>query len=184
MAPRNPRNQSLGAALDGIAARLAVPFTARDVGVDLGAGERFEADDGFREALADRTVGRAQGDGRKHAVAPSGHQLKAMARSRLVLGLGQDATAEGNDRIARQHVRCAAVHSLRLFQCHARGIGTRLFALERGFVDVGGNHARRLDAEPRDQFAAARGGRGEDEAGRSHPAGQNWPGPPRPGMKR
>jgi hypothetical protein len=48
MAAGNPLDQPFGAALDGIAAGLAVPFAAGDVGVDLGGGELLENYDRFR----------------------------------------------------------------------------------------------------------------------------------------
>src|SRR5690606_20335297 len=57
MAARNPRDQSLGAALDRIAAGLAVPFAAGEVGADFLSGQALEAHDRLAQPLAQRTVG-------------------------------------------------------------------------------------------------------------------------------
>ena len=57
MAPGNPCDQPLGAALNGISPGFAVPLAARNVGIDFGGGERLEADDRFGDAFTQGAEG-------------------------------------------------------------------------------------------------------------------------------
>ena len=70
-------DEARGAALDGIAAGLAAPFAAREVGVDLGRAQPLEAHDGLDQARAHRAVGAADRDAAQHAVAPARQQRQA-----------------------------------------------------------------------------------------------------------
>ena len=93
-----------GAALDGIAAGLAAPFAAGQVGVDLPLGQPGEADDALHQPLAAAPVRRTQHDGGHHAVAAAGQQRQAAPRLRLGLGLGQNAPTRGDHGVGGQHV--------------------------------------------------------------------------------
>ena len=97
MAPCNPRDQALGAALDGVGAGLAVPFAAGQIGTDFLAGEALEADLRLAQPLAERSIRREQRDRRKHAVPAARQQLEASPRGRFVLGLGQDPPADRDE---------------------------------------------------------------------------------------
>ena len=57
-----------------------------------------------------------QCDARKHAMAAAGQQPHAGAQSLLVLDLGQDAPAHGNDRVGCEHER------VRLLRAHRGGL--------------------------------------------------------------
>ena len=48
----------------------------------------------------------------------------------------------------------SASNGARLLDCEAQCIGAGRFGLARALVDIGGFHARRHDAEPREQIAA------------------------------
>src|SRR5690606_30886760 len=56
MAARNPCDQPFGAALDRVAASLAVPLSAGDVGAYLSFGERLEAHLGLAQPLAQHAI--------------------------------------------------------------------------------------------------------------------------------
>ena len=165
MAAGNRDDQALGAALDGIAAGLALPFAAGDIGFDLGMAELLEAHDRLAQAFAQGAVGAAQRDGRKHAVAAAGEQGEAGARGRLVFGLGQNAAAASDHRVARQYAGIRRGYGQRLFAGHAAGIVARHFAGLRGFVDVGGLDRVWRYTKAHDQFAPAGTGRCQDELG-------------------
>jgi hypothetical protein len=137
---------------------------------------------GFADALAQRAVGRFQGNGRKYPVAAAGHQFEAGPRGGFVFGLGQDPAAERDHGVPRQNMGVAAGHGQRLFARHPRGINARQFSFQRSFVDISGGDRARFDPQPRDQFAPPWAGRGEDQLGCAQAL--NWPGPPRPGIKR
>ena len=158
MAALQPGYQPFGRTLDGIAARLAVPFAAGQIGGDLGLAERLELELGLGDFFAQRAVGGLERDGREHPVASAGEQFEALARGRLVLGLGQDAPADCDDGVARQHMGAVAGDRLGLLARHALGIYARQFGGVRGLVDLRGQHARGRDPEPREQFAPARTG--------------------------
>src|SRR3546814_2691591 len=81
MAARNPRDQAFRAALDGIAAGLAVPLAAGEVGAHFLFGQRLEAYLRLAQPLTQRAVGGEQGDGGEHAVAAARHQLRSEERT-------------------------------------------------------------------------------------------------------
>src|SRR3546814_11843878 len=83
MTAREKADERLGAALDRIAARLAEPFTARDVTGDLGIGKAFERDYGIQQSGARRAarVGHAERPPAK--MAPPTHPAPPAARGRL-----------------------------------------------------------------------------------------------------
>ncbi len=111
-------------------------------------------------------------------------EFEALARLGFVLGLGQYAATQRDHGVARQHMRRAAGDGYGLFAGHAFCVIAGKFALARGFVDFRRLDPRGLDAEPREKFASARACGCEHKFGRGHARCQNWPGPPRPGMKR
>ncbi|KMV01180.1 hypothetical protein ACS72_00610 [Acinetobacter sp. VT 511] len=103
MAAGEVADKGLGLALDGIAACLAHAFAAGDVPVDLGLVQPLEGDDRVRDAGACLAVGADQADGGQAMVAPAREQGEHAAQIRLVLGLGEDATADRDGGVAREH---------------------------------------------------------------------------------
>ena len=163
MAAVDALDQPFGGTLDGVAARLALPFSGREIGGDFLGGQAFEAHNRFAHPVAQSPVGRAQRDGREHAVTAARHQFEAVACARFLLGLGQDATPDCDHRVASKGMRLVSARSFGLLARHAPGIIARQLALQRRLVDIGRGNARRFDPEPREQFAPARAGRCEDE---------------------
>src|SRR3546814_1922911 len=86
MTAREKADERLGAALDRIAARLAEPFTARDVTGDLGIGEAFERDYGIDQSGARGAARVDHADRRQAMMAPPRKQAEQAALDRLVVG--------------------------------------------------------------------------------------------------
>src|SRR3546814_1820003 len=109
MTAREKADERLGAALDRIAARLAEPFTARDVTGDLGIGEAFERDYGIDQSGARGAARVDHADRRQAMMAPPRKQAEQAALDRLVVGGRQDAAAERDRGVAGQNyvTRCA-----------------------------------------------------------------------------
>src|SRR3546814_15632987 len=80
MTAREKADERLGAALDRIAARLAEPFTARDVTGDLGIGEAFERDYGIDQSGARGAARVDHADLRQAMLAPPRTQRSAERR--------------------------------------------------------------------------------------------------------
>jgi hypothetical protein len=103
-----------------------------------------------------------QADRGQAMVAPAREQAEHPAQIGLVLGLGEDAAADGDRGVAGEDdLVLGARDRMRLGQSDAQHIGTRQFAGMDILVDIGGGDARGRGADPREQIAA---GAGEVEA--------------------
>ncbi len=101
----------------------------------------------------------------------AGEQVEAGKGIRLVFRLGQDAPADGHNRIGRQNP--AAFHllirthdgkrGLGLFTGEALGERARIFRALRRLVDIHRQETGGLDARLREEFDAARRTRGKNE---------------------
>src|SRR4051794_25116233 len=99
MAAGEEADQSLGPALDRIAASLSPPLSGGEIGGDLVFREPLENDDAGRKAVMRAAARVDQGDGGEDAVAAAGEKGQRRARLGLVLGLGKNAAAHGDDRV-------------------------------------------------------------------------------------
>src|SRR3546814_16823955 len=102
MTAREKADERLGAALDRIAARLAEPFTARDVTGDLGIGEAFERDYGIDQSGARGAARVDHADRRQAMMAPPRKQAEQAALDRLFVGGRQDSAAARDGGVAGQ----------------------------------------------------------------------------------
>ena len=103
MAARQEADERLGAALDRIAAGLAQPFAAGDVGVDLARLQPLEGDDGVGDTDARLAIRHQQADGGQAVMAPARQQAQQLALNVFGRGGRQDAAAERDGRVAGQH---------------------------------------------------------------------------------
>ena len=161
MAARQEADERFGAALDRVAAGLAEPFAAREIVVDLGGGERLERDDRVGDP-GSHLAGRVDhADRGQTMVAPARQLAEQVALDFQRVGGRQDAAAERDRRVAGKHdLALGARNGAGLLDREAKRVRARRFGLARRFVDVGRFHARRHDAEPREQVAPAGRGRG------------------------
>ena len=88
----------------------------------------------------------------------SAHQVEAGAGLCFGFGLGKDTASHSHHRVACENEPWRS-HGKRLLPAHAQGIGTRKFALVRGFVDIGRGNGIRTKAQSREQFAPPGRGR-------------------------
>ncbi len=118
-------------------------------------------------------------------MAAAGQQFEALARGRFVLGLGQDAAAHSDDRVAGEHVRFDVGSRLGFFARHSQRVVARQFGLcglssMSAWTTRAGSIPRRVSNSRRRGLADARMSEGAPKRlGR-----YCGPGPPRPGMKR
>src|SRR5205085_10296896 len=92
-------------ALDRIAARLAAPFVAGEIGGDLLGGEALEGDDRAGEAMAGLAVAVDQGDRAKDAVAAARQQFQALAALFFTFRLGENPAPGGDDDVGGEGQR-------------------------------------------------------------------------------
>ena len=146
---RDPRHERGGAALDCVAAGLAAPLAAREIGVQLGRAEALELH--LADHPADRDIAgrRHQRDAAIDPVTPARQQFEAGAGGRLVLGFRQDAAPAGDDRIGGENKGAGVPRRdgprLGLGQPH--DMRRRQLAALRGFVDIGRVDPIRHDAD-------------------------------------
>ena len=89
---------------------------------------------------------------------PSRQQLHAGAQGRLVLDLGQDAAADGDHRVSRQHqsVRLLRRDGFRFLPREPQRMLPRKLAPRHALINVGGYDCVRLDADAGEEVEAAR----------------------------
>src|SRR5262249_8206098 len=101
--PLDPSDVARSETLNRVGARLAPPFTGRDVSRDLRFAQNLEGDARFGQALAERALAAAHGNCRHHAVAAAGQKLETLPRFTLGFRFWQNAAAAGDDRVRRKH---------------------------------------------------------------------------------
>ena len=136
------RDEGGGAALDGIAAGLAVPFAAGEIGVDLAPRQPLEADHASRPGAAAR---RPSGASSATAVSTRWRRPDSSARqaraSASVSALGRMRRPHGDHRVGGQHEGVRDRPRRRRAPWRRPGAGASArgrLAVERRFVDVGG----------------------------------------------
>lgn len=101
-----------------------------------------------------------------HLVPPARQHRQAMARRRLVLSLGQNATTDSDHCIGSQNgaFRVPRRHHLRLFGGQAGGMVARQLATKGGLVNVRRINDIRRDAHLFQQVETARRSRRKNQA--------------------
>jgi hypothetical protein len=169
-----PLDEGAGEALNRVAAGLAAPFAACQIGVDFTGRQALEPEPGLDHAAP---YGSAPGDQRKASedpMAPAGQEIEARLRLVARFAFRQDAQTDadhcvGGKRQARLKVRNVARdrrRGERLFTSQPFSEPARLFAPARRFVDLGWQDGVGLDADLRKERKPARrrGSQHETEA--------------------
>src|SRR5271170_5688750 len=101
---RDKADHCRGAALNRIAAGLAVPFAGRQISRDFARAQALERDLAVDVAQPHTPVGICQRNAGMDTMSSPGQQFETAARARFVHRLGEDATAAGDDRVGGEDV--------------------------------------------------------------------------------
>src|SRR5207302_5706795 len=136
-------------ALDGVAARLALPFAAREIGSQFLIAQPLESD--LADNAADRQIAGwgQQGNTPINPMAPARQQPQTVARRPLILGFRKDAAAASDDPVCGENegVGMPRLHRARLLLSEPYDVPGRQFAAARRLVDIGGLDLVGNDAE-------------------------------------
>ena len=161
------RDECLGPSLDRVAAGLAPPFPAREIGRDLALAEPLEAHHGHDRAHRPPAVGGDDRDPGVHPVPASGQQAQKALGGRAVVRLAEDAPAARHDGVGGEHVRAGRIGPGR----HVSGLGCgqaqdmipRQLAGQRRLVHLGDCDAIGDHPDLAQQGQTAGRGRGENQ---------------------
>ena len=165
MAAAEEADMGGGAALDGVAAGLALPFVGVEIGGGLGGGEAVEGDDAVHDTGAGAAVGGGEHHGGEHVVAAAGEEFQAGCGLFAGFGFGEDAAAAGDDGVGGEDVRPAGWAGGGFGAGEAERADAGEFGLAGGFVDFRGADFVRGQADLGQQVAAPEAGGCQDEAG-------------------
>jgi len=164
-------HEDLGAALDGVTARLALAFAALDVSFDLGGGQAAEGDGRHDDPCTDFMTRRGDGDGGNNLMPAAGEECKAGAHGFGVFRLRQDAPPAGHRRVGAEHEHGRARELCRdgadLLARQPERVEPRQLAFQRGFVDGRGADRIGRNAGLRQQRLAPRTFARQQKAGRA-----------------
>ena len=140
--PLIDRMKASARSLDRVAAGLAPPFPAGEIGRDLALVEAFAAHHGHDRAQRPAAIGGDHRDPGVHPVPAPGQQAQKALGCLDVRGLAEDAPAARHDGIGGEDV-CfprigAGRHLGRLGRGQAQGMIARQLARERRLVHLGG----------------------------------------------
>ena len=155
------RDERLGPALDRIAAGLAPPFPAREVGLERALVEAPDRHHGHHHPARAPAVGRFDRDPGIDPVPAPRQQAQVALRGRAVARLAEDAPAAGDHRVGREDEgRWRSGRDVAgLGGRQAQRMGPRQLAGQRRLVDVRGFDALGDHPDLAEQRQAA--GRGE-----------------------
>ena len=149
-------------ALDAIAAGLALPLAAGDVGGDFLIGQALHLHASQDRAAAHPAVRGFHGDAGKALMRPAGQQAQEGFGFCRVGGLFQITLAKRHNRVGRQH-KARLWTGLGLLPRQSFGQLPRRFVLATGFVDVSGADRVRHNPDLGEQVSPPGTRTGEDQ---------------------
>jgi len=157
-------------ALDRIAAGLAAPLAAREVGIHFEFAEPFELHLADHPADRDFAHRRDQSDSAEDAMAAPRQHFQAATGGRLVLGFRQNAAPAGDHGIGGENKRAGVPrrNRPRLGFREPYDKGGRQFAAAWRLVDIGRINQVRYDADLAQQIEPTRRGGSKHEGCHRH----------------